>query len=80
VQRSFIEEATALGAAILASVGGGIHKDVVVATEKMVSIGEEYRPTKAHKNLYDELFRIHTDAYSALEKAKVFARLKALDQ
>ncbi len=80
VQRSLIEEATAVGAAILASVGCGIHKDVVVAANTMVSMGEEYQPTASHKNLYDKLFTIQTDAYNALEKAKVFARLKALDQ
>ncbi len=75
VQRSQIEEATALGAAILASVGGGIYGNVVEASEKMVRVGEQYTPSPKLRALYDKLYDIHSDAYTALQKAKVFARL-----
>jgi len=80
VQRSRIEEATALGAAVLASVGAGIYRDVVEAAGKMVAVGERYRPSPEYQALYDALYTIHGDAYEALEKAKVFARLSALHQ
>jgi xylulokinase len=80
VQRSQIEEATALGAAILAAVGGGIYSNIMDAAEKMTAISEHYSPTKEHGALYDELFSIQTESYQALEKAKVFSRLSTLNQ
>jgi xylulokinase len=79
-QRSHIEEATALGAAVLASVGAGIYRDVVEATGKMVAVGERFQPSPDHQTLYDALYKIQGEAYEALENAKVFARLTALQQ
>lgn len=79
VQRSQVEEATALGAAILAAVGSGIFKNVETAAEHMVAIGDTYTPSELNKRLYDRLFNIQSDTYVALEKAKVFSRLSTLD-
>jgi sugar (pentulose or hexulose) kinase len=79
-QRSRVEEATALGAAVLASVGAGIYRDVLEAARKMVAVGERFQPSPDRKTLYDTLYKIHGDAYEALENAKVFARLAALHQ
>lgn len=79
VLRSQIEEATALGAAILAAVGSGVYGDVKKASEQMVSLGEAYVPSEGRKSRYDKLYSIHSEAYSALEKAKVFAQLGTLD-
>ncbi|MFX1564861.1 MAG: xylulokinase [Promethearchaeota archaeon] len=79
VQRSQIEEATALGAAILAAKGCGVYREVSQAAEAMVSIGEQYSPSKELTDRYNSLYTIHTDAYQALEKAKVFSQLSTLD-
>lgn len=79
VQRSKVEEATALGAAILAAVGGGIYRSVGDAAEAMLSIGNQYSPASETAQVYDRLFSIHTEAYQALEEAKVFSRLSTLD-
>ena len=79
VQRSQIEEATALGAAILAATGGGIYRNVGQAADAMVSIGEQYKPSAKLVKCYNQLYSIHTDTYQALEKAKVFSQLSALD-
>ena len=79
VQRSQIEEATALGAAILAATGAGLYRDVSQAAETMVSIGERYKPSTKLAKCYNQLYSIHTDTYQALEKAKVFSQLSALD-
>jgi ribulose kinase len=69
-----------LGAAVLASVGAGIYRDVLEAARKMVAVGERFQPSPDRKTLYDTLYKIHGDAYEALENAKVFARLAALHQ
>jgi D-xylulose kinase len=79
VQRSQIEEATALGAAVLAATGGGLYRDVSQAAEAMVSIGEQYDPSTKFAKRYNQLYTIHTDTYLALEKAKVFSQLNTLD-
>lgn len=79
VQRSQIEEATALGAAILAATGGGCYRDVSQAAEAMVSIGEQYKPSVKLANRYNQLYSIQNDTYQALEKAKVFSQLNTLD-
>jgi D-xylulose kinase len=80
VLRSQIEEATALGAAVLAAVGGGIYPDVEQAVEHMVTVETPLLPSKACKAIYDRLFALHSDVYHALEKAKVFARLSTVEQ
>ena len=77
--RGKVEEATALGAAILASVGAGIHKDVETAAETMVSAGEHYQPNNELLNRYNALYLIQTEAYTALEKAKIFDKLAELN-
>jgi D-xylulose kinase len=79
VQRGQIEEATALGAAILASVGGGLYSTVDQAVETMVALGERYEPTSELLDYYAKLYAVHTDAYLALEKAKIFSQLSTLD-
>lgn len=74
-----IEEATALGAAILASVGAGIHKNVETAAETMVGVGEHYLPHPEFQKRYDLLYSIQTEAYTALDKAKIFDKLAELN-
>jgi hypothetical protein len=60
-------------------VGAGIHKDVETAAETMVSVGESYLPNKAFRKRYDILYSIQTEAYTALDKAKIFDKLAELD-
>jgi D-xylulose kinase len=80
VIRSQIEEATAVGAAILAAVGGGVYPDVERAVKQMVTVEAPVLPSKTSKVLYDRLFTLHTDVYQALEKAKVFSRLSTVER
>ena len=78
VLRSRVEEATALGAAVLASAGGGVYRSVEEAAEHMVQLGERYQPDPNHRQLYDTLYSIHSDTYQALTKARIFKRLASL--
>ncbi len=80
VQLSQVEEAAALGAAILASVGAGVYPSIIEASEKMVTTGQQYLPSQQTLQRYEKLYSIQTKAYEVLEKAKVFAQLNALDQ
>ncbi|WXG42529.1 MAG: xylulokinase [Promethearchaeati archaeon SRVP18_Atabeyarchaeia-1] len=73
-----LEEATAVGAAILAGVGVGIYKGVVEAADLMVRITERYTPDKENSTLYSKLFDIYERTYQALSKEKIFPELSAL--
>ena len=79
VQLSQVEEATALGAAILASVGGGLYPTVDRAVESMVTGGARFEPSVEIIDHYNKLYAVQTEAYQALEKAKVFSHLSILE-
>jgi len=49
-------ETTALGAAICAAAGVGLHPDIETAAAKMVEVEGEFSPDRANRELYDRLF------------------------
>lgn len=73
-----IEEATSLGAAILAAFGAGLFTSINEAVENMVKIVDECLPNEQNHAIYNEYFSIYKDAYQALKKAKVYERLVKL--
>jgi xylulokinase len=50
-------ETTALGAAICATVGGGLYKSIDKAVEEMVRKKKEYKPRIKESKMYEELYR-----------------------
>lgn len=75
VARGNVEEATSLGAAILAGVGVGIYKSVSEASETMVQISERREPDEKNREVYDKLYKVHNDVYMALKEKGVYASL-----
>ncbi|MGL4606290.1 MAG: FGGY-family carbohydrate kinase [Eubacteriaceae bacterium] len=73
-----IEEATSLGAAILAAKGAGLFATINEAVEKMVKIISYCEPNMENHRLYTEYFNVYKDAYQALAKANVYERLVKL--
>jgi xylulokinase len=61
-----IEEATPLGAAILAGVGVGLYRDVQDAYRRVNRPGTIYHPDPAAAARYEEGFRIYQQLYPAL--------------
>lgn len=73
VTRAGSAEATALGAAILAAVGSGVHPELAAATRAMTSLGARFAPGD-HQPLYDVYYRnVYAGLYESLA-----ARLDAL--
>jgi xylulokinase len=72
-----LEEATSMGAAIAGGIGVGIWKDFSQA-DRMVREVTESLPHEEHHALYDELFAIFNEAYTALESGSIFHRLATL--
>ncbi|NWF96893.1 MAG: xylulokinase [Candidatus Thorarchaeota archaeon] len=66
VIRTEMEEATAVGAAILACKGVGLFKSVADAAEGMVRVRPPLVPTSAHREVYDMGFKRYKALYSAL--------------
>jgi xylulokinase len=78
VLKGAVEEATSLGAAILAGVGAGIYKGIVEAADQMVMITERYAPSKENSSLYSKLYDIYEKAYKALSATGIFAELSSI--
>ncbi|MHA1943913.1 MAG: xylulokinase [Candidatus Thorarchaeota archaeon] len=66
VIRTQMEEATAVGAAILAFKGVGVFKSVAQAAEEMVQTLESLQPTKETLNVYQNGYKIFKSLYSAI--------------
>ncbi len=71
-QKTFVvpyaDEATTLGAAILAGVGTGVYKDFYEAREKTLRINREQTPSTADLNAYNEGYRQYIELYGILSK------------
>ncbi len=65
--RPHVSEASALGAAIDAAVGLGIHRDFEAAIAAMTRPGEVFHPRPAERELYDQLYkRVYLKMYGRL--------------
>ena len=63
-----IEEATALGAAMLAGVGVGIYKNLAEATQRVHKPGRSFEPNLKLTSFYAELFEIYREISPALQQ------------
>jgi xylulokinase len=61
-----LEEATALGAAMLAGTGVGLYKDLKEAVSRVYKPGKIFEPNPKLTSLYAELFEIYKEIYPAL--------------
>ena len=73
-----VEEATALGAAILAGVGAGIYKNIEDAADQMVIIDEERTPNQENSKKYEEFFSIYSELYSSLKEKDLYLKLSKI--
>lgn len=72
-----VTEATALGAAMLATVGAGIYSDIHEAIKQMVHVDKRWEPIPENVGIYDETFAIFRNTYQAL-KTDVFPAISRL--
>ncbi len=69
VYRTNSDEGPALGAAILAMVGGGIYSSVEEACQKCVSLRDSLSPDKARGESYARVYAIYDSLYGALRES-----------
>jgi len=73
-----LEEATALGAAMLAGTGSGVYRDLEEAARRVYRPGRQFEPDAGNVKLYSELFEIYRGIYPALKdvNATVYNRFR----
>ncbi|MBN1328897.1 MAG: xylulokinase [Candidatus Heimdallarchaeota archaeon] len=71
-----VEEATALGAAILAGVGAGLYKNIDEAAKQMVIIDEQKNPIDNNSKTYDKYFEIYSQLYPALSEKDLYKEIE----
>jgi glycerol kinase len=64
--RNVIEEATSLGAAILAATGAGLFSDVVSAAENICKVDKKWIPDMNRQNIYSKIYNLSNELYSIL--------------
>jgi xylulokinase len=70
-----VEEATALGAAILAGVGAGIYKNIEGASDEMIEIVEKKTPNPTNVKLYNRYYSIYNELYSTIKEQNLYEKL-----
>jgi xylulokinase len=73
-----IEEATALGAAMLSGVGVGVYKDLTEAAQRVHKPGRLFEPNLKLAPLYTELFEIYREIYPSLNRvnSRIYERFR----
>jgi glycerol kinase len=66
--RNVIEEATSLGAAILAASGAGLFPDVVSAAENICKVDKKWMPNTDNHNFYNKIYKLSNELYSILNE------------
>lgn len=61
-----VEEATLLGAALLAGIGVGVYQDQMEASQKTYKIRIRYEPDQDHTAVYDKLYVVYRTLYQTL--------------
>ena len=62
-----VNEATALGAALLSGVGAGVFESASLAAEKIIKTGRVHIPDAENKMKYDTIYSRYLELYSRLE-------------
>ncbi len=67
-ERPHLYETSGLGAAILASVGLGLHPDFATAIKHMTRMGQRFMPQSEHAHTYEQLYqRVYCRMYQRLQ-------------
>jgi D-xylulose kinase len=76
--RNVIEEATSLGAAILAASGAGLFPDIARAAENLCKIDKKWLPHEDRSNFYEKMYKFSYRLYNFLEENSLYKKLHDL--
>ncbi len=78
--RNVNEEATSLGAAILAAYGAGLFPDISKAAANICKIDKRWSPNENHNEFYDKIFRFSNRLYSNLSENEFYKNFNDIFQ
>ncbi|MFX1338777.1 MAG: FGGY-family carbohydrate kinase [Promethearchaeota archaeon] len=78
--RNVIEEATSLGAAILAASGAGIFPDVAKAAENLCKVDKKWVPNETNNQFYNGIYKFSYDLYNLLSSKNMYKNFNDLNQ
>lgn len=70
--RNVIEEATSLGAAILAASGAGLFTNIVTAAENICKVDKRWNPDANRGNVYSKIYNLSNELYSILNEKSFY--------
>ncbi|MFX1277041.1 MAG: FGGY-family carbohydrate kinase [Promethearchaeota archaeon] len=70
--RNTIEEATSLGAAILAASGAGLFPDIKKAAENLCKVDKEFLPDDNNNMFYEKLYKFSSEFYDILKSKEMY--------
>ncbi|MFW9781868.1 MAG: FGGY-family carbohydrate kinase [Candidatus Heimdallarchaeota archaeon] len=76
--RNVIEEATSLGAAILAASGAGIFPDISKAAENLCKVDKKWGSNEERNKFYEKIYRFSYQLYNSLENNEFYKKLNDL--
>ena len=78
--RNVIEEATSLGAAILAASGAGLFPDVAKAAENLCKVDKKWVPNEKNNRFYNKIYKFTYDLYDLLKSNNIYRKFNDLNQ
>lgn len=78
--RNIIEEATSLGAAILAASGAGLFPDITKAAENLCKVDKKWLPNQNRHVLYDKIYNFSSNLYDLLKDQNIYKIFNDLTQ
>ena len=78
--RNVIEEATSLGAAILAASGAGLFPDIAKAAENICKVDKKWVPNTQHREFYDKIYNFSYNLYNHLKSKNIYQKLNKIFQ
>jgi D-xylulose kinase len=76
--RNIIEEATSLGAAILAASGAGIFPDISKAADNICKVDKKWLPDNDRHNKYNKLYNFSYNLYNHLQESNLYYKFNEL--
>ncbi|MHA1915114.1 MAG: FGGY-family carbohydrate kinase [Promethearchaeota archaeon] len=76
--RNIIEEATSLGAAILAASGAGIFSDIAKAAESLCKVDKRWNTNEDNSKHYEKVYQFSYELYNYFEDNELYKKLNDL--
>jgi D-xylulose kinase len=78
--RNIIEEATSLGAAILAASGAGLFPEIAKAAESLCKVDKKWVPNQENLAFYDKLYTFSSEFYNLINNKNLYKSFNELNQ